>query len=183
MYIRTLAAALLVGLAGSITVPAGASPTPAGGSNQRASVEGCIGQTLFNGLWRLTVLKSEPTTNPDDSDYKSWGVTIELRNGKNASNSPTDSGIDGYPQLAFSDGTVLDMAATDAKLQYQKNIEYKELPPGGVARTTLYYRLEGDDATKTPSKLLVEIHPSGPNGKFGYSVSDPSFRVKLDCHA
>jgi len=67
MHIRTLAAA---------------SPTPAGGANQRASVEGCIGQTLFNGLWRLTVLKSEPTTNPDDSDYKNWGVTIELRNGK-----------------------------------------------------------------------------------------------------
>ncbi len=184
MHIRTfIAVALFLGLASPlIAQSAGASPVPAGGSNQRASLEGCIGQTLFNGLWRLTVLKSELVTNPDDEDFKNWGITLEVRNGKNATNSPSDSGFDEYPQLGFSDGTVLDMATTDAKVQYQKAIFYKDLPPGGVARMTMFYRLEGDDAGKTPTKLLIAIKPSGPNGKFGYSVSDPSFRVKLDCH-
>jgi len=143
-------------------------------------VEGCIGQTLFNGVWRLKVIDSALKTNPDDPDYKNWAITLELRNGKNAQSSPGDSGFQDYPQLAFADGTVLDME-TAADVQYQKAIFYKSVPPGGVARTTVWYRLDGDHAAQTPTKLLVNIKPEEFGKNFGYSVHDPSFRVKLDC--
>ncbi len=157
--------------------------SPAGGSNQRPSVEGCIGQTLFNGVWRLKVIESALKTNPDDSDSKNWAITLELRNGKNAQNSPTDSGFQDYPQLAFADGTVLDMETTEAKVQYQKAIFYKSVPPGGVVRTTMWYRLDDDHAAQTPTKLLVNIKAEEFGKKFGYTVHDPSFRVKLDCNS
>jgi len=178
MKFRMLIAATVVfGLMPGVS----AAAPPPGGANQRPSVEGCIGQTLFNGVWRLLVTESALKENPDDPDYKNWGITLELRNGKNAQNSPSDSGFQDYPQIAFEDGTVLDMATTEAKVQYQKAIFYKSLPPGGVAKMTMYYRLEGDDATKTPTKLLVNIKRTEFGKTFGYSVADPSFRVKLDC--
>ncbi|HXN08626.1 MAG TPA: hypothetical protein VN860_03100 [Candidatus Acidoferrales bacterium] len=106
---------------------------------------------------------------------------LELRNGKNAQNSPTDSGFQDYPQLAFADDTVLDIETTTAKVQYQKAIFYKSLPPGGVARTTIFYRLPDEDATKSPTKLLINIKSTEFGKTFGYTVTNPSFRVKLDC--
>ncbi len=159
-----------------------AAAMPAGGANQRSSVEGCLGQTLFNGLWRLTVTESAIKVNPDDADYKNWGITLELRNGKNAQNSAGDSGFQEYPQIAFADGTVLDMQ-TGAQVQFQNAIFYKSLPPGGVARTTMYYRMEGDNMNKVPTKFLVSIKPVEYGKKFGYTVPDPSFRVDLSCRA
>jgi len=183
MQLRIFFAALVVSAFGFAPAYVGAAMPPAGGANQRPSVEGCLGQTLFNGIWRLTVTDSAVKVNPDDADYKNWGVTIELRNGKNAQNSPGDSGFQEYPQIAFEDGTVLDMATTGAKVQYQNAIFYKNLPPGGVARTTMYYRMEGDDANRTPTKLLISIKPVEYGKKFGYTVSDPSFRVNLTCKA
>lgn len=183
MYFR-MPTALLLFVCCSLPLGAIASTSPPpGGSNQRPSIEGCVGETLFNGIWRLKVLSSQLDTNPDDSDYKNWAVTLELRNGKNAQSSPGDTGFQDYPQLAFSDDTVLDMDTTTAKVQYQKAIFYKSLPPGGVARTTLWYRLGEENAQKTPTKLLISIKPVEFGKKFGYTVADPSFRVKLDCNA
>ena len=44
----------------TLTLGTGAAPaTSPGGANQRASLEGCIGETLFNGVWRLKVTKIE----------------------------------------------------------------------------------------------------------------------------
>lgn len=165
-------------------VPLGASAAsiPSGGANQRASVEGCVGETLFNGLWRVKVLSSKLDTNPGDPDYKNWGVVIELRNGKNAQNSPADSGFQDYPQLVFADDTILDMQ-TMAQVQYQNDVFYKSVPPGGAAHTTLWYRLGDENAQHTPTKLLVAIKPVDNGKKFGYSVANPSFRIKLDCNA
>ena len=179
MRVRILTIALF--LAACLSPLQGRTAEPAGGANQRASVEGCIGETLFNGIWRLKVLSSRLDTNPDDPDYKNWAVSLELRNGKNGQNSPGDSGFQDYPQLAFGDDTI-DMETT-AKVQYQKAVFYKSLPPGGVARTTLWYRLGDENAQKTPTKLLINIKPVEFGKKFGYSVPDPSFRVKLNCNA
>lgn len=182
LYLRVfLASSVLAALCALPNMSGAATPPPAGGANQRASVEGCMGETLFNGVWRLKVISSGLQTNPDDPDYKNWAVTLELRNGKNTQNSPTDSGFQDYPQLAFADDTVLDMETTTAKVQYQKAIFYKSLPPGGVARTTLFYRLPDEDASKSPTKLLIAIKRTEFGKTFGYSVTDPSFRVRLDC--
>lgn len=182
MHSRALVAAVALVALGAIPVLSNAAtPAPAGGSNQRSSVEGCMGQTLFNGIWRLKVTGSEQKTNPDDQDQKNWAITLELRNGKNAQNSPSDSGFQDYPQIAFADGTVLDMETTTAKVQYQKAMFYKSLPPGGAATMTMYYRLDEATASQTPTKLLISIKAEENGKKFGYTVKDPSFRVKLDC--
>src|ERR1700687_3655534 len=117
LYLRVfLASAALAALCAMPNMSGASTASPAGGANQRASVEGCIGETLFNGVWRLKVISSALQTNPDDPDYKNWAITIELRNGKNAQNSPGDSGFQDYPQLAFADDTILDMETTTAKV-------------------------------------------------------------------
>jgi hypothetical protein len=182
MIFRRLTAVLALSALWLAPTLSASAMAPTGGSNQRTSVEGCLGQTLFNGVWRLTVTESALKTNPDDPDYKNWGVTVELRNGKNAQNSPGDSGFQEYPQIAFADSSVLDMN-TAAQVQFQNGIFYKSLPPGGVARMTMFYRLEGDNMTKVPTKLLMSIKKTEYGKTFGYTVADPSFRVKLDCTA
>ena len=67
-----------------------------GGSNQRASLEGCLGETLFNGVWRVKTTKLEKISK--DADTPGWGLTLEVKNGSPATISPVDAGFDGTGQ-------------------------------------------------------------------------------------
>jgi hypothetical protein len=51
----------------------------AGGANQTAALEGCIGQTLFNGALRVTLHSFEPLKKDDKA--AGWTADLEFRNG------------------------------------------------------------------------------------------------------
>jgi hypothetical protein len=174
----------------AVTLPgANASPssgtTSVGGANQRASLEGCLGEQLFNGVWRIRASKLERITK--DGGTPGWGLTLELRNGSKATLISTDAGIDGTGQgiqLAFDDATTLEVDPYDVQ-----KLTYASLPQGGavVHQLKFYYPAgTASDAVKTPVKFLLEVNAKGigftPSQQgVAFTVANPSLRVRLDC--
>jgi hypothetical protein len=166
-------ALLLIGLSASAaTTGLAATPQPAGGANQRPSVEGCLGEWLFDGVWRVRATD----VTPDGST-----VTLEVRNGTTQTLAPPDTGfakINGQGiDLAFSDGSVqnLDISAT----AYREELGYKKLPPGAGAIAKLRFA-PAQSANAKPVKLLIAVDPQY-NSYVHYSVKDPSFRINVNC--
>jgi hypothetical protein len=175
---------LSITLPGSGAPPA-SSPPATGGTLERASLEGCVGETLFNGVWRVKVLKLEPIKK--DADTPGWGLTLEVRNGTKATLIMPDAGVDGTGQgiqLAFADASTLSVDP----LEVQK-LTFASLPPGGAVtqQLTFYYPFgTSADAVKTPTKFLLEVNPKGIGDStrakgVAFSVPNPSLRVRLDC--
>jgi hypothetical protein len=157
----------------------------AGGVNQRPSLEGCLGEQLFNGVWRIRASKLERISK--DGGTPGWGLMLELRNGSKATLISTDAGIDGTGQgiqLAFDDATTLKVDPYDVQ-----KLTYASLPQGGaVVHQLKFYYPAGTtpDAIKTPVKFLLEVSAKGigftPSQQgVAFTVANPSFRVRLDC--
>jgi hypothetical protein len=157
----------------------------AGGANQRPSLEGCLGEQLFNGVWRIRASKLERISK--DGGTPGWGLTLELRNGSKATLISTDAGIDGTGQgiqLAFDDATTLKVDPYDVQ-----KLTYASLPQGGAVIHQLKFYYPSDtapDAIKTPTKFLLEVSAKGigftPSQQgVAFTVPNPSFRVRLDC--
>jgi hypothetical protein len=157
----------------------------AGGSNARASLEGCLGETLFNGVWRVKTLKLEAIKK--DGVTPGWGLTVEVRNGTKTTLGMTDAGVDGTGQgiqLAFADATTIPVDP----MEVQK-LTFAKLPAGGAVTQQLkfYYPFgTPESAAQKPVKFLLEIDPKGIGDStrakgVGFSVLNPSLRVRLDC--
>ncbi|WP_051195663.1 hypothetical protein [Meiothermus rufus] len=165
---------------------AAANQTP-GGAEQRASLEGCLGETLFNGVWRFKVTKVEPIVKDAGTPIETpgWGVTVELRSGAKANVQPVFTGArDQGIQIAFADAQTLTADALDVQ-----KLTYANLPPGGVVTHQLKFWYAYDtpkEQIRPPAKLLFEINPKGFENSIrasgaGYTTPTPSFRVRLDC--
>ena len=167
--------ALAVTLPGAVT----------GGANERVSLEGCLGEQLFNGVWRIRASKLERVNK--DANTPGWGLTLEVRNGSKATITPVDAGFDPTGQgiqLAFDDATTIPVDPLDVQ-----KLTFASLPPGGpVSHQLKFYYPFGtkEDAVKTPVKFLLEINAKGIGDStkakgVAFTVPNPSLRVKLDC--
>ncbi|WP_425145017.1 hypothetical protein [Deinococcus sp.] len=162
------------------TLTLGGATTAAtpGGVNQRASLEGCLNETLFNGVWRLTVKTLRPISryNGQQSGYS---LSLEWKNGTAKTIDALNSGVKNI-SLVLADGNTL-TADND------QDLKYKTLPQAaGITLALLFYATSAQTAAglPAPSKLLVDIDPSRLNDLaqgVAYSTPTPSFRVKLDC--
>ncbi len=150
----------------------------AGGTNQRASLEGCINETLFNGIWRLTVKSTKPISRYD-GQQPGYSLSLEWKNGAKVTADALNTGIKSL-DLVLEDGTVL-------QTEDAQNLTGKRLPQGaGVTLDLTFYAASGTGADKIgqPSKFLVEIDPKvllNTGVAAAYSAPNPSFRVRLDC--
>lgn len=160
------------------------SVTP-GGANQKASLEGCVGETLFNGVWRLTTKKVEPI-GADVGLGPGWGVTVELRNGTTTKTSLLDTGLTSI-DLVQPDGNTFVFEERTAEEPFL----YKTVTQAGGVTYQLRFHVQDARAEAAsvprPTKLTVQIDPKRLTagyliaGKVAYSTPTPSFRVKLDC--
>jgi hypothetical protein len=155
------------------------SAQAAGGADQRTSVEACINEFAFNGIWRARVTKVEAI---EVFGQKGWGVTLELRNGTGRTLEPGQTGMldaSGL-SLAFADGSISGMGISAATREYENNLRNQRIAQGA----SVTYQLKFDSPqTSTPTKLLLEIDPSRLQRNLGvnYTTPSPSFRFKLDC--
>jgi hypothetical protein len=167
----------------AVTLPGNLSG--AGGTMERASLEGCVNEQLFNGVWRVKVLKLEVIKK--DETTPGWGLTIEVKNGSRATIMPVDAGVNGTGegiQLAFSDATTLSVDPLDVQ-----KVTFASLPPGGSVTWQLkfYYPFgTAENKVQKPVKFLFEVDPKGIGDStrargVAFSVPNPSLRVRLDC--
>jgi hypothetical protein len=155
-----------------------------GGSNQRESLEGCLGEDFFNGVWRVKVLGVEPIT--DDNGTAGWGITTEMKNGSSQTLMAIDTGISGTGegvQLVLEDETILSVDPYDVQ-----TLTFASLPQGGgITHQLKFFPAFGSEPnTSKPIKFLFEMKPSGMavsvmDAGIFYSTDNPSLRVKLDC--
>jgi hypothetical protein len=156
-------------------------PSPAnaqGGSYQRSSLEGCMNQWLFNGVWRVRVTNVQPVTK-EGVNYPGYAVTIETKNGSQTAASWAYTGVSG-PVLVLDDGNTLDQG-TSSTIAWN-NYYYKDIPQSAGFRTTLNYYSDSTAAIGKPSKLLVDVDPKKEGSSAPrYTTRTPSLRVHLDC--
>ena len=166
----------------TLTLPGSSSASPGavtdGGANQRVSLEGCIGETLFNGIWRLTV-KSVKAINRYNGQQLGYSLNLEWKNGAKVTADALNTGVKNL-DLVLTDGTVLQ--TDDAQ-----SLTSKKLPQGaGVNLELMFYAASGVTADRLgkPDKFLVEIDPlvlKRTGVAAAYTTPNPSFRVRLDC--
>lgn len=151
----------------------------AGGANQRISVEGCMNEMLFNGIWRMQVTKVETA---EAFGRKAWAISAEVRNGANRTLEPGQTGwIDSSGlTIAFADGSTTGIQSSALSREYESQVRSKQVAQG--AAITYEFKFESDKA-EPPTKMLVQIDPAKLQ-KLGvsYNTPDPSFRFKLDCN-
>lgn len=183
-----VAAGLKVSTAGDVlSISSAAAPASAGGiaggSKQLTALEGCLNQTLFNGVWRIKL--SNLRLIPEDGGAR-WGIDLEARNGTTKMMTASDSVFMADSQhVAWlsADGTPMNWGTTD-ELNGQK-FTYAQMPPAGVWKGTLT-NIDGSNANaaRKPTKLLWRVTPS-EGGDFAkalpWGTKDPSFRIDLTC--
>jgi len=170
---------------GTLSIGAGKTAVTAGGANERPSLEGCMNETLFNGVWRIKASKLEKISK--DGGTPGWGLTLELRNGSKTTLISTDAGVSGTGegiQLAFADANTLSVDPYDVQ-----KLTYATLPQGGAVTRQLKFYYPNDvasSAVQTPTKFLLQVDPKGIGDStrakgVAFSSANPSFRVRLDC--
>ena len=171
---------LTLTLPGASAAQPGGGGQAAGGANQLTALEGCVGETLFNGVWRFKVTKFE---KGQVEGKDGWLINVELRNGSKKPQYVYGTGFsnsnDGY-SLAAPDGN------TGVWQTYYilNDFATKTVPQAGLL-TFQFKFWPSDGATpeqvaQPPTKFVVLVD----GAKLGfkeYTVPDPSFRIKLDC--
>ena len=134
---------------GAQTAP-GISP---GGADQRASLEGCLNETLFNGVWRLTVngVKAITRYNGQQAGYS---LNVEWKNGTTKTIDALNTGVKAIA-LALDNGNTLNA-------ENEQDLKYKSLPQAAGPSLALMFWASSAQTTAglgKPSKMLVEINP------------------------
>ncbi len=162
------------------------TPAPAaGGAMQRSSVEGCVGEQLFNGVWRVKVLSIDPAAHYNDgTDMTGVAVRLQLRNGTSKEIAPDETGfsdINGRGiDLAYDDENMVGAASSGTNLT--EALLDKKLPPGAASTVAIYFP-DGPEKGAKPAKLLIAVDPHSAHNyaHVKYSTTSPSFRIHLDC--
>ena len=191
-----LSALKVLGITGSLkgntlTLKGAGSPatTAAGGANQITALEGCINQTLFNGIWRVKVVSLSPirTADPGSPDTPGWAVKLEMRNGAQKTTSLMNTGFGAssggsQPTLVLTDGSTLALNDSDFLKPWSQDVLQ-----GGVNTFTLRFSYprgttEAQAQALKPSKFILQINGALPSyAEVKYSIPDPSLRVLLTC--
>jgi hypothetical protein len=159
----------------SLTLP-GASAA-AGGANQLSALQGCIGQTLFNGIWRVRATKLEPI---EMNGQKGYGVTVEWRNATHHSLTLAATNVrygEGDIALALDNGSTVNM------YRYDYGWVGDAIPQAAPYTHQIQFFT---DSPAKPSKLILRIEPIAKDSRavppdVRYTVPDPSFRIDLTC--
>ena len=150
-----------------------------GGANQVAALEGCVGETLFNGVTRLTVRSVDEITF---RDRPAWGITVEVRNGVNRAISLFTAGVRTTNLfIAGTDGNPKSIDGSAAPSEAETQFTTRSLTPGGSFTYQIKFPSVSGAPEPRPSKFIMIVDVNRASRELKFSSSDPSFRVNLDC--
>jgi hypothetical protein len=157
----------------------------AGGTNQMAALEGCLGETLFNGALRVKLHGFEAFQK--DGKAVGWTVDLEFRNGTQQVSNLYGFGLSGGSSwyIAYDDAStypfyIIGSNGVDGG---------RDIVPGSSYRTKFNFEPDTSnqrdlpfDATRKPVKLLLGFLKSAASSDVQKLLTtDPSFRFRLDC--
>ena len=160
-----------------------------GGSYQRAALEGCMNEWLFNGIWRVKLTKVEPIKSTPDvaGNFNSgWGVTVQVRNGTSVDFVPVSTGL-GHLTVVSADGDTTDVGLTTTGTLDAQKLEYHDFPPSAqfTHQLTFWYPYGTAAADiKKPVKFIMAFDANSRKDASGphFTTSNPSMRVNLTCN-
>ncbi len=150
-----------------------------GGANQLGAVEGCLNETLFNGVVRLTVKSIEEITY---IGRPTWGLTIEVRNGLSKEFKLIDAGSNTNGLfIATADGNPRSFGISAPENEAAKELIYKAVPAGGSIVYQLKFPTLIGASEPKPTKFIMGFDKTKALKEIKFAVADPSFRVNLEC--
>jgi curli biogenesis system outer membrane secretion channel CsgG len=149
-------------------------------TSQQSDIDGCIGETFSNGIWKFRVASMESSV---EDNYKGYRIVVEFRNASNKKISLSDVGVSTSSEKLFYLvlGDEQTLVPTDVTSPNWSSEAYKVIPQGALIRHEFFFRIYSN--TSKPSKLLVDIDPTKLPKDLGltYTVANPSFKVDLTC--
>ena len=156
-----------------------------GGANQTAALEGCVGETLFNGALRVKLHSFEPFVR--DGKAVGWTADLEFRNGtqrvSNLYGFGGGSAASWY--IAYDDDSTYPFYISDSNGLSGS----RDIPAGSSYRTKINFWPETSNArelpfdpTRKPTKLLLGFTKSSASSDMQKLLpANPGFRIRLDC--
>ena len=156
-----------------------------GGANQTAALEGCVGQTLFNGALRVTLRSFEPFVQ--DGKGVGWTADLEFRNGTQQVNSLYSFGVGGAASwyIAYDDDSTYPFYTSESNGVFAG----RDFPAGSSYRVKINFWPDSSNArdlpfdpARKPTKLLLNFSKSAASSNVQkFLPANPGFRIRLDC--
>lgn len=169
-------------LPGALQTAGGTNTNVAGGANQLSALQGCIGQTLFNGVWRFKVTRLE---QGEVEGKPGWLMGVEMRNALPQPLSPYAAGLSNTNE-SYSFATADGNTGVWKTYYVLNDFVVKDIPQGGMF--TYQFKIFPDPAAtedqlkNPPAKFILRIDSRrAAIGHVNYTVPDPSFRIDLTC--
>ncbi len=157
-----------------------------GGANQISALEGCLGETLFNGMLRVKIselVRLETLGITQWNGFKGWALNAEFKNGTNERLSPFDMGLNAAPTIVRASGSLLSADTTGLGTRDWSKVRDVALLPGASVVHQIKFIDDESAPEALPSKLILQIDTTKVKPKINakYTIKDPSFRFNLTC--
>lgn len=156
-----------------------------GGANQTAALEGCVGETLFNGALRVTLRSFEPFVQSGKA--VGWTADLEFRNGTPRVSNLYNFGLSGGESwyIAYDDDSSYPFYLTDSNGLSAS----RDIPAGSSYRAKINFWPDTSNArelpfdpTRKPTKLLLGFTKSAASSDVQKLLpANPGFRIRLEC--
>jgi hypothetical protein len=177
---KMLASLLIFGMAFASNTATSTAISTATSSNIPTQLEGCLNQTLFNGVWQLKARTLERIPKIG------WGLTLKVRNGSHTTIMPIEAGIGGTGTGIRMTGQArsLKVDSFDVATLTAKNL----LPNAAVTGQLEFHDPYGKviDISNNPTRFLLEVDPKRMDEAtrekgVTFNVPQPGFVIRLDC--